>query len=101
MRPRMFYAARLRLVGSSVGGIESLLDVSHTLLDLAFDLFCYALHLLIDIADRFANFLLYFAGDILDASFDLVLVHSISVGCGSLRKLKSAPAAQRAPCRFD
>src|SRR4029077_8063559 len=55
--------------------VECLLDVSHTLLDLAFDLLRHTLHLLLPIAGRLANFLLYFAGDILDASFDLVLVH--------------------------
>src|SRR5450759_3480939 len=56
--------------------VECLLDVPHTLLDLAFDLLRNALHPLIQIAGRLANSSLYLARDILDASFDLVLVHS-------------------------
>src|ERR1700730_10467168 len=56
--------------------VECLLDVPHTLLDLALDLPRHALHLLIRTAGRLANLLLYLARDILEASFDLVLVHS-------------------------
>ena len=46
------------LAGFPAPLVERLLDVSHTFLDLAFDLLRHALHLLIRIAGRLANFLL-------------------------------------------
>ena len=60
--------------------------MSHTPLDLALDLLRHALHPLIRTAGRLAKFLLYLARDILDASYELVLVHS------NLRMTRSDPA---------
>jgi hypothetical protein len=68
-----------------------MLDVSYTLLNLAFDLLRHSFHLLIRIAGRFANSLLYLASDIFEAAFDLVLVHLIP------RDVRKTPQFQVAP----
>jgi hypothetical protein len=52
-----------------------MLNVSQTLLSLAFDLLRHSLDPLIRIAGRFANSLLYLASDLFEVAFDLVLVH--------------------------
>ena len=59
-----------------VGFVKRILDRSHALLGLAFDLLRHALQLLIRVAGCLADSLLESAGKILDASFNLVLVHS-------------------------
>ena len=54
------------------------LSIANVLLNFALALLCESLSLLGDTADGFAGLLLHFSGNILDDTFDLILVHEIS-----------------------
>jgi len=86
--------------------MESLLDIAHAFLDFAFYLPHCAFHLLVQIASDFSNLLLHFASNILDAAFNLVLVHLTLREAVQIRHLKCElqPATAYvscSPCALD
>jgi hypothetical protein len=68
---RIFIGAR-QLLG---GDMDGFLQVADFLLQLAFGLFLQALGFLFRAVDQIANFLLDFAADVFQFSFNLVFVH--------------------------
>src|SRR6266436_5992982 len=61
--------------------VECLLDVSHSLLHLAYYPLRSAFHLLGSVASQFSKLLLDFACDILGSAFHLIEVHGVFLKC--------------------